>query len=31
VIHRPARNAEHLKKNPLGVYVDAIDWSKEMA
>lgn len=28
---RPTRNVEQLKKNPLGVYVTAIDWSKEMA
>ena len=29
VIKSPA-NAEVLRKNPLGVYVDAIDWSKEI-
>lgn len=31
LVVRPARNAEHLKKNPLGVFVHAIDWSKELA
>ena len=25
----PPRNAETLRKNPLGLYVDAIDWSRE--
>lgn len=27
---RPPRSAETLRKNPLGVYVDAIDWSREL-
>lgn len=26
----PPRDAETLRKNPLGLYVDAIDWSREM-
>lgn len=26
----PPRDAERLKKNPLGVYVNAINWSKEL-
>lgn len=26
---RPPRSAETLRKNPLGLYVDAIDWSRE--
>lgn len=26
---RPPRDAETLRKNPLGLYVDAIDWSRE--
>lgn len=29
VIVRPPRDAETLRKNPLGLYVDAIDWSRE--
>ena len=31
LVMRPPRNAEQLKKNPLGVFVHAIDWSKELA
>ena len=27
---RPPRSAETLRKNPLGIYVDAIDWSREL-
>ncbi len=27
---RPPRSAETLRKNPLGLYVDAIDWSREL-
>jgi type IV secretory pathway TrbF-like protein len=27
---RPPRAAETLRKNPLGLYVDAIDWSREL-
>jgi len=27
---RPPRSAEMLRKNPLGLYVDAIDWSREL-
>jgi type IV secretion system protein VirB5 len=27
---RPPRNAEMLRKNPLGLYVEAIDWSREL-
>lgn len=27
---RPPRNAETLRKNPLGLYVEAIDWSREL-
>ncbi|MEM7768674.1 MAG: conjugal transfer protein TrbF [Pseudomonadota bacterium] len=27
---RPPRDAETLRKNPLGLYVDAIDWSQEL-
>jgi len=29
VLVKPPRAAETLRKNPLGLYVDAIDWSKE--
>jgi type IV secretion system protein VirB5 len=27
---RPPRSADTLRKNPLGLYVDAIDWSREL-
>ena len=27
---KPPKNAETLRKNPLGLYVDAIDWSREL-
>ena len=27
----PPRSAEVLRKNPLGVFVNAINWSKELA
>jgi len=27
---KPPRSADTLRKNPLGLYVDAIDWSKEL-
>jgi len=27
---RPPRSAETLRKNPLGLYVEAIDWSREL-
>lgn len=27
---QPPRSAEILRKNPLGLYVDAIDWSREL-
>ncbi|MGV1683462.1 conjugal transfer protein TrbF [Sphingopyxis sp. NJF-3] len=27
---QPPRSAEVLRKNPLGLYVDAIDWSREL-
>ena len=27
---RPPRSAEVLRKNPLGLYVDAIDWTREL-
>lgn len=30
VVTRPPANAEVLRRNPLGVYVDAIDWSREL-
>ena len=26
---RPPRTADVLRKNPLGLYVEAIDWSRE--
>jgi type IV secretion system protein VirB5 len=30
VMVKPPRDAETLRKNPLGLYVDAIDWSREL-
>jgi type IV secretion system protein TrbF len=27
---RPPRDAETLRKNPLGLYVEALDWSREL-
>jgi type IV secretion system protein VirB5 len=30
VVLRPPASAETLRKNPLGLYVDAIDWSQEL-
>ncbi|QDC37211.1 conjugal transfer protein TrbF [Sphingobium fuliginis] len=30
VIVKPPRDADTLRKNPLGLYVDAIDWSREL-
>jgi type IV secretion system protein TrbF len=30
VMIRPPRTTEQLRKNPLGLYVDAIDWSREL-
>lgn len=30
VVVRPPASAEVLRKNPLGVYVDAVDWSREL-
>jgi len=27
---QPPRDAERLKANPLGIYVNAINWSREM-
>ena len=30
IVIEPPREADRLRKNPLGVYVNAINWSKEM-
>jgi type IV secretion system protein VirB5 len=30
VVIRPPASAEVLRKNPLGLYVDAVDWSQEL-
>jgi type IV secretion system protein VirB5 len=30
VVTRPPATVKTLRKNPLGLYVDAIDWSKEL-
>jgi type IV secretion system protein VirB5 len=29
-VTRPPKSADILRKNPLGIYVDAIDWSREL-
>jgi len=31
IVVAPPRDADHLTKNPLGIYVDAINWSKELS
>jgi type IV secretion system protein VirB5 len=31
VVLQPPRTADDLRKNPLGVFVHAVDWSKEMS
>jgi type IV secretion system protein VirB5 len=31
VVRRPPASADALRRNPLGLYVDAIDWSQEFA
>jgi type IV secretion system protein VirB5 len=30
IIVKPPSSAEVLRKNPLGLYVNAIDWSREL-
>jgi type IV secretion system protein TrbF len=30
IVRRAPANADVLRKNPLGIYVDAIDWSREL-
>ena len=30
IVSRAPKDAETLRKNPLGIYVDAIDWSREL-
>ena len=30
LVEKPPRDAETRRKNPLGIYVDAIDWSREL-
>ena len=30
VVMKPPKSADTLRKNPLGLYVDAIDWSREL-
>ncbi|MDQ8757485.1 conjugal transfer protein TrbF [Sphingosinicella sp. LHD-64] len=30
LVIRPPRNADVLRKNPLGLYVEAVDWSQEL-
>ncbi|RZK02239.1 MAG: conjugal transfer protein TrbF [Novosphingobium sp.] len=30
VVSKPPGDADTLRKNPLGIYVDAIDWSREL-
>lgn len=30
IVNQPPRSADTLRKNPLGIYIDAIDWSREL-
>jgi type IV secretion system protein TrbF len=30
ILSKPPQNADTLRKNPLGIYVDGIDWSREL-
>ena len=30
IVSKPPASAETIRKNPLGIYVDAIDWSREL-
>ena len=30
LVMAPPSSADELRKNPLGIYVDAIDWSREL-
>jgi len=30
VVERPPRDADALRRNPLGLYIDAIDWSRKI-
>jgi type IV secretion system protein VirB5 len=30
IVTRPPKSADVLRKNPLGIYVDAVDWSREL-
>ncbi len=30
IVEKPPQSADILRKNPLGIYVDAIDWSREL-
>ena len=30
IVSRPPSSAETLRKNPLGIYVDAVDWAREI-
>lgn len=30
IVRKPPNSAETLRRNPLGIYIDAIDWSREL-
>lgn len=30
IVRKPPASADTLRKNPLGIYIDAIDWSREL-
>src|SRR3546814_3009003 len=30
IVTKPPVDADTLRKNPLGIYIDAIDWSREL-
>ena len=31
VVLQPAKTADELRKNPLGVFVHAVNWSRELS
>lgn len=31
IVVQPPRDADRLKANPLGIYINAINWSREMS
>jgi type IV secretion system protein VirB5 len=31
IVMRPPRDESHLRKNPLGLYIDGLNWSQELS